>query len=48
MALTWTEEYSVGVKELDDHHQKFLSTWFTIHIMTVDKKYIPYFTEKCD
>jgi hemerythrin len=132
MALTWTKEYSVGVKELDDHHRQlfsllnnnlksvienngdsktivtdlkkleeyavthfqaeenlflkinypdatahihehqefrkelrkldalangtddlarlklllFLSTWFTKHIMTVDKKYIPYLTEK--
>ena len=132
MALTWTEEYSVGVKELDDHHRQlfsllnnnlksvienngksktiaadlkklqeyavthfkteenlflkinypdarahihehaefrkelqkldtlidgtddlarlklllFLSTWFTKHIMTVDKKYIPYLIEK--
>ena len=24
----------------------FLSTWFTKHIMTVDKKYIPYLIEK--
>jgi hemerythrin len=132
MALKWTEEYSVGVKELDDHHRQlfsllnnnlksvinkngdlktigadlkklqeytithfkaeenlflkinypdarahiheheefrkelqkldtladgtddlarlklllFLSTWFTKHIMTVDKKYIPYLIEK--
>jgi hemerythrin len=132
MALKWTEEYSVGVKELDDHHRQlfsllnnnlksvinkngdlktigadlkklqeytithfkaeenlflkinypdakahlheheefrkelrkldtladgtddvaalklllFLSTWFTKHIMTVDKKYIPYLTKK--
>jgi hemerythrin-like metal-binding protein len=132
MALTWTEEYSVGVKELDDHHRQlfsllnnnlksvienngksktiaadlkklqeyavthfkteenlflkinypdarahihehaefrkelqkldtladgtddlarlklllFISTWFTKHIMTVDKKYIPYLIEK--
>jgi hemerythrin-like metal-binding protein len=132
MALTWTEVYSVGVKELDDHHRQlffllnnnlksviekdgdsktivadlkklqeyavthfkaeenlflkinypdarahmheheefrkelqkldtlvngaddlarlklllFLSTWFTKHIMTVDKKYIPYLIEK--
>jgi hemerythrin len=132
MALRWTEEYSVGVKELDDHHRQlfsllnknlksvieikgdsktivpdlkklqeyavthfkaeenlflkinypdatahiheheefqkelqkldtlangtddlarlklllFLSTWFTKHIMTADKKYIPYLTEK--
>ena len=132
MALTWTEEYSVGVKELDDHHRQlfsllnnnlknvidkngdlktigadlkklqeytithfkaeenlflkinypdakahlheheefrkelrkldiladgsddlatlklllFLSTWFTKHVMTVDKKYIPYLTKK--
>jgi hemerythrin-like metal-binding protein len=132
MALKWTEEYSVGMKELDDHHRQlfsllnsnlksviekngdsktivadlkklqeyavthfkaeenlfvkinypdakahiyehdkfrkelrkldtladgtddlatlklllFLSTWFTKHIMTVDKKYIPYLTKK--
>jgi hemerythrin len=132
MALRWTEEYSVGVKELDDDHRQlfsllnnnlksviekngnsktivadlkklqeyavthfkaeenlflkinypdatahiheheefrkelqkldtladgtddlatlklllFLSTWFTKHILTVDKKYIPYLTEK--
>jgi hemerythrin-like metal-binding protein len=132
MALRWTEEYSVGVREIDDHHRQlfsllnnnlksvidknedsktiaadlkklqeyavshfkaeenlflkinypdatahiheheafqkelqkldtlangtddlarlklllFLSTWFTKHIMTVDKKYIPYLTEK--
>ncbi|MGD0590870.1 MAG: bacteriohemerythrin [Bacteroidota bacterium] len=132
MALTWTEVYSVGVKEFDDHHRQlfsllnnnlksvienngqsktiaadlkklqeyavthfkaeenlflkinypdarahiheheefrkelqkldtladgtddlarlklllFLSTWFTKHIMTVDKKYIPYLKEK--
>jgi hemerythrin len=132
MALKWTQEYSVGVRELDDHHQQlfsllnsnlksvienngssktvgadlmklqeyavihfkaeenlflkinfpdaeahiheheefrkelqkldtltdgtddlarlklllFLSTWFTKHIMTADKKYIPYLTEK--
>jgi hemerythrin-like metal-binding protein len=132
MALAWTEEYSVGVRELDDHHKQlfsllnknlkyvidkkgdsktiiadvkklqeyavthfkaeenlflkinypdvtahihehekfrkelqkldtlanetddlarlklllFLSTWFTKHIMTADKKYIPYLTEK--
>jgi hemerythrin-like metal-binding protein len=132
MALIWTEEYSVGVREIDDHHRQlfsllnnnlksviennrnsrmivadleklqkyavthfkaeedlflkinypdaaahiheheefrkelkkldalvngtddlarlklllFLSTWFTKHIMTVDKKYIPYLTEK--
>ena len=132
MALRWTEEYSVGVKELDDHHRQlfsllnnnlksvinkngdlktigadlkklqeytithfkaeenlflkinypdakahlheheefrkelrkldiladgtddlarlklllFLSTWFTKHIMTVDKKYVPYLMKK--
>jgi hemerythrin-like metal-binding protein len=132
MALRWTEEYSVGVRELDDHHRElfslldsnlksvidknensntivadskklqeyavthfeaeeklflkikypdtiahiqeheefrkelqkldtlahgtddlarlklllFLSTWFTKHIITADKKYIPYLTEK--
>jgi len=132
MALKWTEEYSVGVKELDDHHRQlffllnnnlksviekngdsktiiedlkklqeyavnhfqaeenlflkinypdakahlreheefrkelrkldiladgtddlarlklllFLSTWFTKHIMTVDKKYVPYLMKK--
>jgi hemerythrin len=132
MALVWTEVYSVGVKELDDHHRQlfsllnnnlksviekngdsktilpdlkklqeyavthfkaeenlflkinypdatahiheheefrkelqkldtladgtddlarlklllFISTWFIKHIMTVDKKYIPYLTEK--
>jgi hemerythrin-like metal-binding protein len=132
MALRWTEEYSVGVREIDDHHRQlfsllnnnlksvidknedsktiaadlkklqeyavshfkaeenlflkinypdatahiheheafqkelqkldtlangtddlarlklllFLSTWFTKHIMTVDKKYIPYLTGK--
>jgi hemerythrin-like metal-binding protein len=132
MALRWTEEYSVGVRELDDHHRQlfsllnsnlksvienngesktiaadlkklqeyavthfkveenfflkinypdapahiheheefrkelqkldtlangtddlarlklllFLSTWFTKHIMTADKEYIPYLIEK--
>jgi hemerythrin len=132
MALTWTEEYSVGVREMDGHHRQlfsllntnlksvientgesktiaadlkklqecavthfkaeenlflkinypdaaahmhehekfqkelqkldtlahkiddlarlklllFLSTWFTKHIMTVDKKYIPYLTNE--
>jgi hemerythrin len=132
MALRWTEDYSVGVRELDDHHRElisllnsnlksvidknensktivadikklqeyavthfeaeeklflkikypdtiahiqeheefrkelqkldtlvhgtddlarlklllFLSTWFTKHIVTADKKYIPYLTEK--
>ncbi len=132
MALTWTEKYSVGVREIDDHHRQlfsllntnlksviddtgesktiaadlkklqeyavthfkaeedlflkinypdaadhkreheefqkelqkldvlahgsddlsrlklllFLSTWFSKHIMTADKKYIPYLTKK--
>jgi hemerythrin len=132
MALRWTEEYSVGVREIDDHHRQlfsllnsnlksvienngelktiaadvkelqeyavthfkaeeklflkinypdapahidehkifrkelhkldtladktddlarlklllFLSTWFTKHIITADKKYVPYLTEK--